>query len=83
MCPLGPCGSDVLTIAQIIKHVQNAHPKEWEVLRLQQLWRSFLDLLCLNWLASAWLDRRVHPSPAVSGFMTGSAINIAAVKFPD
>jgi sodium-independent sulfate anion transporter 11 len=80
---IGPVAVMSLTIAQIIKHVQNAHPKEWEGPQIATTvaFISGFIVLGIGLLRLGWIVEFI-PLPAVSGFMTGSAINIAAGQVP-
>lgn len=72
-----------LTVSQVIKHVQTAHPDQWEGPEIA----TTLALICgfivlgIGLLRLGWLVEFI-PAPAVSGFMTGSAISIAAGQVP-
>jgi sodium-independent sulfate anion transporter 11 len=72
-----------LTVSQVIKHVQTAHPGQWEGPEIA----TTLALICgfivlgIGLLRLGWLVEFI-PAPAVSGFMTGSAISIAAGQVP-
>jgi len=72
-----------LTIAQIIKHVQNAHPHEWENPQIATTVAFICGFIVLGigLLRIGWIVEFI-PLPAVSGFMTGSAINIAVGQVP-
>ncbi|GLB35321.1 putative STAS domain containing protein [Lyophyllum shimeji] len=80
---IGPVAVMSLTTAQIIKHVQNAHPNEWTgptIASTLALITGFI-VLGIGLLRIGWLVEFI-PAPAVSGFMTGSAISIAAGQVP-
>jgi sodium-independent sulfate anion transporter 11 len=72
-----------LTVAEVIKHVVNTHGDRWEPHTIA----TALALICgfitlgMGLLRIGWLVEFI-PAPAVSGFMTGSAITIAAGQFP-
>ena len=68
-----------LTISQIIKHVENKHPGQWEGPQIATTvaFISGFIVLCIGLLRLGWLVEFI-PLPAVSGFMTGSAINIVS-----
>jgi sodium-independent sulfate anion transporter 11 len=72
-----------LTIAQIIKHVQSAHPNEWEGPQIATTVAFICGFIVLGigLLRVGWIVEFI-PLPAVSGFMTGSAINIAVGQVP-
>ncbi|KAG5639597.1 hypothetical protein H0H81_010799 [Sphagnurus paluster] len=72
-----------LTVAQVIKHVQHAHPDQWTgptIASSLALITGFI-VLGIGLLRIGWLVEFI-PAPAVSGFMTGSAISIAAGQVP-
>ncbi|KAG6889735.1 hypothetical protein C0995_015033 [Termitomyces sp. Mi166 len=80
---IGPVAVMSLTVSQVIKHVQNAHPNEWSgptIASTLALITGFI-VLAIGLLRIGWLVEFI-PLPAVSGFMTGSAINIAAGQVP-
>lgn len=72
-----------LTVSQIIKSVDTKHPHEWTAPQIA----TTLALICgvivlgIGLFRLGWLVEFI-PAPAVSGFMTGSAINIAAGQVP-
>jgi solute carrier family 26 (sodium-independent sulfate anion transporter), member 11 len=72
-----------LTVSQIIHSIDTKHPKEWAAPEIA----TTLALICgvivlgIGLLRIGWLVEFI-PAPAVSGFMTGSAINIAAGQVP-
>ena len=72
-----------LTVSQIIKHVDSAHPGEWE----PQTIATAVSFICgfivlgIGILRLGWIVEFI-PTPAVTGFMTGSAVNIAAGQVP-
>jgi len=80
---IGPVAVMSLTVSQIIKHVQQAHPNEWQGPEIA----TNLAFICgfivlgIGLLRLGWIVEFI-PLPAVSGFMTGSAINIAAGQVP-
>ena len=72
-----------LTVGRIIQHVQAAHPNVWEgpqIATTVAFICGFIVLL-VGLLRLGWLVELI-PAPAVSGFMTGSAISIAAGQVP-
>ncbi|KNZ75409.1 putative sulfate permease C3H7.02 [Termitomyces sp. J132] len=80
---IGPVAVMSLTVSQVIKHVQAAHPNEWSgptIASTLALITGFI-VLGIGLLRIGWLVEFI-PLPAVSGFMTGSAINIAAGQVP-
>lgn len=72
-----------LTVSQIIKHVNQHHPGEWEGPQIATTVAFICGFIVLGigLLRLGWLVEFI-PMPAVSGFMTGSAINIAAGQVP-
>jgi sodium-independent sulfate anion transporter 11 len=80
---IGPVAVMSLTISQIIKHVQDAHPHEWgnpQIATTVAFICGFI-VLGIGLLRLGWIVEFI-PQPAVSGFMTGSAINIVAGQVP-
>lgn len=72
-----------LTVSQIIKHVQNKHGDQWggPQIATTVAFICGLIVLAIGILRLGWLVEFI-PAPAVSGFMTGSAINIVAGQVP-
>ncbi len=72
-----------LTVSQVIKHVNDAHPGEWEGPQIATTLAFICGFIVLGigLLRLGWLVEFI-PSPAVSGFMTGSAISIVAGQVP-
>ena len=72
-----------MTVSQIIKHVDKAHPKEWEpqTIATAVAFVSGFIVLGIGLLRIGWIVEFI-PAPAVAGFMTGSAINIASGQVP-
>ncbi|KAJ3562969.1 hypothetical protein NP233_g9243 [Leucocoprinus birnbaumii] len=80
---IGPVAVMSLTVASIIQHVQHSHPDRWDnptIASAVALVTGFI-VLGVGILRLGWLVEFI-PLPAVSGFMTGSAINIAAGQVP-
>lgn len=80
---IGPVAVMSLTTAQIITAVQKEYPKQWtnpEIASALALITGFI-VLGIGLLRIGWLVEFI-PIPAVSGFMTGSAISIAAGQVP-
>lgn len=80
---IGPVAVMSLTTSQIIKHVQTEHPHEWggpQIATTLAFICGFI-VLGIGLLRLGWIVEFI-PLPAVSGFMTGSAINIAAGQLP-
>lgn len=72
-----------LTVSQIIANVEKAHPGQWggpQIATTVAFIAGFI-VLGIGLLRLGWLVEFI-PAPAVSGFMTGSAINIAAGQVP-
>lgn len=72
-----------ITVAQIIKHIETKHPGEWggpQIATTLALICGFI-VLGIGLLRLGWLVEFI-PAPAVSGFMTGSAVSIAAGQVP-
>ncbi|KAF7983985.1 hypothetical protein HWV62_17452 [Athelia sp. TMB] len=80
---IGPVAVMSLTISQIIAHVQKAHPGQWEGPEIATTVAFICGFIVLGigLLRLGWIVEFI-PLPAVSGFMTGSAINIAAGQVP-
>ncbi|KAG6831481.1 hypothetical protein H0H87_005048 [Tephrocybe sp. NHM501043] len=80
---IGPVAVMSLTVAQVIKHVQASHPDQWTgpVIASALAFIAGFIVLGIGLLRLGWLVEFI-PAPAVSGFMTGSAINIAAGQVP-
>ncbi|TDL27441.1 high affinity sulfate permease [Rickenella mellea] len=80
---IGPVAVMSLTVSQIIKELDESHPGVWSGPEIG----TALSFLCgvivlgLGLLRIGWLVEFI-PAPAVSGFMTGSAINIVAGQVP-
>ncbi|KAF8270339.1 sulfate permease [Lactarius quietus] len=80
---IGPVAVMSLTISQIITYIDNKHPKEWsspEIATNVAFICGFI-ILGIGLLRLGWLVELI-PIPAVAGFMTGSAINIAVGQVP-
>ncbi|KIP06016.1 hypothetical protein PHLGIDRAFT_107526 [Phlebiopsis gigantea 11061_1 CR5-6] len=80
---IGPVAVMSLTVSQIIKHVDNKHPGEWEGPQIATTvaFISGFIVLGIGLLRLGWIVEFI-PAPAVSGFMTGSAINIVSGQVP-
>lgn len=72
-----------LTVSQIIKHVQASHPNEWEGPQIATTLAFICGFIVLGigLLRLGWIVEFI-PLVAVSGFMTGSAINIVSGQVP-
>ncbi|KAH9951374.1 sulfate permease [Amylocystis lapponica] len=80
---IGPVAVMSLTVSQIIAAVNKAHPDQWEGTQIA----TTLAFICgfisfgIGILRLGWIVEFI-PAPAVSGYMTGSAINIVAGQVP-
>ncbi|KAH8107159.1 sulfate permease [Cristinia sonorae] len=80
---IGPVAVMSLTTSQIIKHVQEHHPNVWDGPTIA----TTVSFICgvivfgIGILRLGWIVEFI-PAPAVSGFMTGSAISIVAGQVP-
>ena len=72
-----------LTVSQVIKHVDAKHPGEWapNVIATAVSFICGFIALGVGLLRIGWIVEFI-PLPAVGGFMTGSAISIAAGQVP-
>ncbi|EPQ58453.1 sulfate permease [Gloeophyllum trabeum ATCC 11539] len=80
---IGPVAVMSLTVSQIIRFVNEHHPDEWsgpQIATTVAFICGFI-VLGLGLLRLGWLVEFI-PAPAVSGFMTGSAINIVSGQVP-
>ncbi|KAL1947588.1 hypothetical protein VTO73DRAFT_13312 [Trametes versicolor] len=80
---IGPVAVMSLTVAQIIKHVNDSHPDVWagpQIATTVAFICGFI-VLGIGLLRLGWLVEFI-PAPAVSGFMTGSALNIVSGQLP-
>ena len=80
---VGPVAVMSLTTAQIIAQVDSKFPGKWsgpEIATTLALCCGFIVLI-VGLLRLGWLVDFI-PAPAVSGFMTGSAINIVTSQLP-
>ncbi|PSR88884.1 hypothetical protein PHLCEN_2v5033 [Hermanssonia centrifuga] len=76
---IGPVAVMSLTVSQIIARVNKEHPDVWggpQIATTVAFISGFI-VLCIGLLRLGWIVEFI-PAPAVSGFMTGSAINIVA-----
>ena len=80
---IGPVAVMSLTVAQIIKHVTEAHPDEWSHPQIATTVAFICGFIVLGigLLRLGWLVEFI-PAPAVSGFMTGSALSIVSGQVP-
>ncbi|KAJ7172701.1 sulfate transporter family-domain-containing protein [Mycena filopes] len=80
---IGPVAVVSLIMSQIIGRVTAAHPGQWaapEIATTVAFISGFI-VLGVGLLRLGWIIEFI-PAPAVSGFMTGSAISIAAGQVP-
>ncbi|KAF8841350.1 sulfate permease [Paxillus ammoniavirescens] len=80
---IGPVAVMSLTVSQIIAAVDSKHPNQWEGPQIATTLAFICGFIVLGigLLRIGWLVEFI-PAPAVSGFMTGSAINIMAGQVP-
>ncbi|KAI0340647.1 sulfate permease [Trametopsis cervina] len=80
---IGPVAVMSLTVSQIIKHVNEAHPGVWDGPQIATTVAFICGFIVLGigLLRLGWIVEFI-PAPAVSGFMTGSAINIVSGQVP-
>ncbi|KAL1740395.1 sulfate transporter family-domain-containing protein [Schizophyllum fasciatum] len=80
---IGPVAVMSLTVSQIIKSVDEKHPGVWD----PALIATTVAFICgwivlgIGLLRLGWIVDFI-PAPAISGFMTGSAISIVAGQVP-
>ncbi|KAG1886317.1 sulfate transporter family-domain-containing protein [Suillus subluteus] len=80
---IGPVAVMSQTIAQIIIYVDSRYPDKWEATQIATTVAFVCGFIVLGigLLRLGWLVELI-PAPAVSGYMTGSAINIVAGQVP-
>ncbi|KAH8107156.1 sulfate permease [Cristinia sonorae] len=80
---IGPVAVMSLTVSQIIKHVNASHPNVWDGPQIATTIAFICGFIVLGigLLRLGWLVEFI-PAPAVSGFMTGSAISIVTGQVP-
>lgn len=80
---IGPVAVMSLTVAQIISSVDSKHPNEWSSPQIATTVAFICGFIVLGigLLRLGWIVEFI-PLPAVSGFMTGSAINIVSGQVP-
>ncbi|KAI0807264.1 sulfate permease [Fomes fomentarius] len=80
---IGPVAVMSLTVSQIIRHVNEAHPNTWDGPQIATTVAFICGFIVLGigLLHLGWLVEFI-PAPAVSGFMTGSALNIVSGQLP-
>ncbi|PCH38368.1 sulfate permease [Wolfiporia cocos MD-104 SS10] len=80
---IGPVAVMSLTVSQIISYVNQHYPDRWsspEIATTIAFICGFI-VLALGLLRLGWIVEFI-PAPAVSGYMTGSAINIVSGQVP-
>ncbi|SJL01238.1 related to sulfate permease II [Armillaria ostoyae] len=80
---IGPVAVMSLTVAEIIKYIDEKHPDQWgapQIATTVAFIAGFI-VLGIGLLRLGWIVDFI-PAPAVSGFMTGSAISIIAGQVP-
>ena len=80
---IGPVAVMSVTVAQIIQGIESNHPGEWagpQIATVLAFLTGFI-VLGIGLLRLGWLVEFI-PLPAISGFMTGSALNIAVGQVP-
>ena len=80
---IGPVAVMSLTVSRIIATVNEHHPDVWPAPQIATTVAFICGfiVLAIGILRLGWLVEFI-PAPAVSGFMTGSAINIVAGQVP-
>ncbi|EIN03668.1 sulfate permease [Punctularia strigosozonata HHB-11173 SS5] len=80
---IGPVAVMSLTVSHIIKNVQDAHGDRWDGPQIATTVAFICGFIVLGigLLRLGWIVEFI-PAPAVSGFMTGSAINIVSGQVP-
>ncbi|VDC07894.1 unnamed protein product [Peniophora sp. CBMAI 1063] len=80
---IGPVAVMSLTVSEIIKNVNAKHPDQFDgpTIATAVAFIAGFIVLGIGLLRQGWLVELI-PLPAVSGFMTGSAISIAAGQVP-
>lgn len=72
-----------LTVAKIIEYVDDKHPDVWSSPQIATTLAFICGFIVLGigLLRLGWIVELI-PAPAVSGYMTGSALNIVAGQVP-
>jgi sodium-independent sulfate anion transporter 11 len=80
---IGPVAVMSLTVSQIITYVDHKHPHEWSnpEIAINLAFICGFIVLGIGLLRLGWLVELI-PIPAVAGFITGSALNIAVGQLP-
>ena len=80
---IGPVAVMSITVAQIISTIESSNPGEWSPSQIATV-LAFLTgfiILGIGLLRLGWIVEFI-PLPAISGFMTGSALNIVVGQVP-
>ncbi|TRM56515.1 sulfate transporter family-domain-containing protein [Schizophyllum amplum] len=80
---IGPVAVMSLTVSQIIASVESSHPGQWDgpLIATTVAFICGFIVLGIGLLRLGWIVDFI-PAPAISGFMTGSAISIVAGQVP-
>jgi sodium-independent sulfate anion transporter 11 len=79
---IGPVAVMSLTVANVIKRVQEQHPEiDGPTIATGLTFICGFILLGVGLLRMGWIVEFI-PMPAVSGFVTGTAINVVAGQIP-
>jgi sodium-independent sulfate anion transporter 11 len=80
---IGPVAVMSLTVSQIIKYVNEHHPKEWSnpEIAVNLAFVCGFIILGLGLLRLGWIVELI-PLPVIAGFVTGSALNIVVGQIP-
>jgi len=72
-----------LEVGQIIAHIQSSHPNHWSNPQIATTVAFICGFMVLGigLLRLGWIVEFI-PTPAVAGFMTGSALNIVCGQIP-
>ncbi|KZT11507.1 sulfate permease [Laetiporus sulphureus 93-53] len=80
---IGPVAVMSLTVAKIIEYVEDKHPNVWSKPQIAVTLAFICGFIVLGigLLRLGWIVEFI-PAPAVSGYMTGSALNIVSGQVP-
>lgn len=80
---IGPVAVMSLTVSQIIAYINKTHPGEWDGPQIATTVAFICGFIVLGIgiLRLGWIVEFI-PAPAVSGYMTGSAISIVSGQVP-
>ncbi len=72
-----------LTVSQIIKYIDQKHPNKWSnpEIAINLAFICGFIVLGIGLLRLGWIVELI-PIPALAGFITGSALNIAVSQLP-